>query len=164
MRTELVEKLEHNRDELLRALDGLTETELTTPRVVGEWSIKDVVAHIAYWEQVIHDHVRESLTEGRPHPMQSSLREDAINQRESAKRAKWQWRRTRAEFENARRALVERVEKLSESELSFQVPSPWWDDTRIYPVGYMIEEDAVGHCREHTRQIIAWKRGRSDHA
>lgn len=163
-KTELIEKLGLNRDELLHALADLGETEINTPRVVGEWSIKDVVGHIAYWEQVIHNHVRESFAEGRPCQLQSDPGEDAINRREADKRKTWKWPRVRAEFENARRALIERVEKLSESELSFQVPSPWWGDNRIYSVAQMIEEDAIGHCREHTQQIVAWKQNRTNHA
>lgn len=100
MKAELVQKLERSRDELWRALDGLTEAELTAPRVVGEWTIKDVVAPIAYWEQVIHAHVRESFTEGCPRPLPSDPREDAINRRESAKRRRWSWTRVRSPAKN----------------------------------------------------------------
>ena len=163
-KTELIEALELNRDELIRALSDLGETEIVAPRVVGEWSVKDVVGHIAYWEQVIHDHVREAFAEGRPRPASISETDDAINARESAKRSQWKWTRVRAEFENARRALVERVERLSESELGFQVPSPWRGEDRFYSVSQMIEEDAIGHCREHTQQILAWKQNRAEDA
>lgn len=163
-KTELIEALGLNRDELLSVLADLDETEITMPRVVGEWSIKDVVGHIAYWEQVIHDHVRESFAEGRPRPASISETDDAINARESAKRSQWKWQRVRAEFENARRALIERVERLSESELSFVVPSPWRGDERFYSVAEMIEEDAIGHCREHTQQIAHWKQNRAKDA
>ncbi len=157
MKQELVEKLIANRDELFNAVADATEAQINTIRVCGKWTIKDTVGHISYWEQVIHDMVRESYAEGRPHPMKDDPKDDGINPREAAKRKDWSWQRVRAEFENTRRATIERVESLSELDLEFQVPSPWWNDNRIYPVGTLIEEDTVGHCREHLEQIKRWK-------
>ena len=58
MKSELVAKLTANRDELLNLFSGLTEDQLTNIPVVGEWTIKDAIGHVSYWEQVIHDHVR----------------------------------------------------------------------------------------------------------
>lgn len=157
MKTDLIYKLTTNRDELLNLILDLSAEQLTTIPIIEEWTIKDIVGHISYWEQVIHDHVRESYTEGRPRPMSNDESDDAINARESAKRRNWSWQRVRAEFENTRRALIERIESLSESELAFQVPNPWWNEKRFYSVAQMIEEDAIGHANEHIRQIIKWK-------
>ncbi len=81
-----------------------------------------------------------------------------INAREAAKRRDWAWARTRAEFENVRAALIGSVNRLSNTELAFQVPNPWRNEHRFYSVGQMIKEDAIGHCREHTEQIERWKR------
>ncbi len=161
MKTELVEKLARNRDALLNLVAGLTEEQLTTFAVVGEWTIKDAVGHIAYWEEVIADHVNESYAEGRPRPLADEHgADDAINPREAAKRKNWSWAQVRAEFENVRAALIGKVEALSETDLAFQVPSPWWNDKRTYTVGQMIQEDAIGHCREHLEQIERWQKGK----
>ncbi len=156
MKDELLAKLAHNRDELLGTLADLTEEQITAIPVVGEWTIKDTMGHMAYWEQVIHNHVREAYAEGKPRPMRDDETDEIVNPREAAKRKNWSWQRVRAEFENTRRALIERVESLSESDLGFVVPNPWWNENRFYAVAQMIEEDAVGHCREHTEQIVRW--------
>ena len=155
-KSELVAKLAANRDELLRLFDGLTEDQLTTMPVVGEWTIKDAIGHVSYWEQVIHNHVRESYAEGRPRPMRDDEKNEVVNPRQIAKRKNWLWQRVRAEFENTRRALIERVESLSETELELVVPNPWWGETGFYSVGAMIESDAIGHAREHIEQIKKW--------
>jgi hypothetical protein len=157
MKTDLLDKLAHNRDELLTLVADLNEEQITTLPVVGIWTIKDAVGHIAYWEGVILDHVRESYAEGRPRPVSSAESDDAINEREAAKRHDRPWTRVRAEFESVRAALIGKVESLNESELAFQVPNPWPNETRFYSVGQMIEEDAIGHCREHMRHIQRWK-------
>jgi len=158
MKSELIGKLERNRDELFKALEDLSETQITTLRVLDAWTIKDLVGHLAFWERVIHTHVRESYTEGRPRLVKTDESDDDVNARQASKRHVWNWARVRAEFENARGALIERVKGLSESELSFQVPSPWRGEQRFYSVAQMIEEDAIDHCREHIEQIEQWKR------
>jgi hypothetical protein len=55
-----------NRDQLLKdirtewsrlekSLSALTEEEMTKPGIVGAWSIKDILAHLAAWEQLLLD-------------------------------------------------------------------------------------------------------------
>jgi len=157
MKTQLVEKLTHNRDELFSALAGLSEEQITKIPVVGEWTIKDAVGHIAYWEGIILDHVRQSFTEGKPRAMSPAETDDVVNPREAAKRKNRTWARIRAEFEHVRGALIAQVQGLSETDLEFQVPNPWWNETGFYSVAQMIDEDAVRHCREHTEQIQKWR-------
>jgi|GEM_PF-1826176 len=158
--TELIEKLNHQRDDLFNTLAALTdgtspwEEQIGKVAIVEQWTAKDIVGHIAYWEQVILDHIRESLTEGKPRPLSPKDPEEKINARESKKRKGWKWTRVRAEFEHTRGALIERVARLSEMELGFIVPNPWWNSQdEFYSIGEMIQEDALDHSAEHIAQI-----------
>lgn len=153
MQAELAQKLTADRDALFEVIGDLTEEQITTVPVVGEWTIKDAVGHISYWEGVILDHVRQSFTEGRPRPQHPDETDEIINPREATKRKAWSWPRVRAEFENVRGATIDKVNRLTEADLALQVPNPWLGENRFYSVGQMIEEDAIGHCREHTEQI-----------
>ncbi len=155
MKTELMEKLVITRDELLNALASLSAEQLDTT-AVDEWSVKDIVGHISYWEQILLDHIRETFTQGRPRPMAESNPDGNINAREAAKRKSWSRQRVRAEFENTRRAVIERVDQLTETDLSFQVPSPWRNEDRIYSVAEMIDDD-LGHSLQHIQEIIQWQ-------
>ncbi|MBI3914457.1 MAG: DinB family protein [Chloroflexi bacterium] len=157
MKTNLLAKIKDNRDELFAALEGLSEEQITKIPVVGEWTIKDAVGHISYWEGIILDHVRQSFTEGKPRAMSPDETDDIVNPREAAKRKNWTWTRVRAEFEHVRGALIAKVQGLSESDLEFQVPNPLWNETGFYSIAEMIESDAMGHCREHTEQIRKWR-------
>jgi Protein of unknown function (DUF1706) len=51
-----------NREQLLRKLDrawtefkesyaSLSDARLTAPGVVGDWSVKDIIAHVTWWEE-----------------------------------------------------------------------------------------------------------------
>lgn len=46
----MIERLQDERHRLERNLDGLSPAEMVQPGVVGEWSVKDVLAHLADWE------------------------------------------------------------------------------------------------------------------
>ena len=153
MQAELAQKLRADRDALFEVMGDLTEEQIITVPVVGEWTIKDAVGHISYWEGVILDHVRQSFTEGQPRPQPQDETDEIVNPREAAKRNSWSWARVRAEFENVRGAMIDQVNSLTEAELAFQVPNPWPGENRFYSVGQMIEEDAIGHCHEHAEQI-----------
>lgn len=47
----LLEKLRSAHANLEAAIDGLTEEQMTQPGVIGDWSIKDLIAHLTYWER-----------------------------------------------------------------------------------------------------------------
>ena len=44
-------RMTRSREATLRLLDGVPERELLRPRTQGGWSIKDVLAHFAAWEE-----------------------------------------------------------------------------------------------------------------
>lgn len=54
----MVEELRDERDAFFRALDAVAPDSMTTPGLVGEWSGRDLVAHLGYWAghatEVIH--------------------------------------------------------------------------------------------------------------
>ena len=48
---ELVTRIERGRGEFLSALADVSETEMTRPKTVGDWSISDLIAHVIAHEQ-----------------------------------------------------------------------------------------------------------------
>lgn len=51
-RRELVGHLDEARNELRESLQGLSDEQMTRPGAVGEWSVKDVLSHVASWEEL----------------------------------------------------------------------------------------------------------------
>ena len=49
-KTELLEALEDSRQEMLEMIEDLADEILLLPGVNGNWSIKDILAHLTYWE------------------------------------------------------------------------------------------------------------------
>ena len=50
-RDQLLQKIEKAWAALQDAYAGLGETEMTRPGVTGEWSVKDILAHVTTWEE-----------------------------------------------------------------------------------------------------------------
>ena len=68
-----------NRPQLLNQLDkawmafkasyaGMSDSQLTEPGVTGHWSVKDIIAHVTWWEEEALKHLPLVLTGGRPPP------------------------------------------------------------------------------------------------
>ncbi len=52
-------------DELLVSVEGLSDEQMQGPGVVGDWSVKDVLAHVTTWEEEALAHLPE-IAAGKP--------------------------------------------------------------------------------------------------
>jgi hypothetical protein len=66
-----------NRQQVLRRLDtawvafkesyaGLSDEQLLEPGVAGNWSVKDTIAHVSWWEEEALAHLPHIVAGGRP--------------------------------------------------------------------------------------------------
>src|SRR5579875_1711887 len=44
--------------ELMRSLRGLSDEQIERPGTVGDWSVKQVMGHVAFWDKHLIDEVR----------------------------------------------------------------------------------------------------------
>lgn len=63
---QLVEKLERAWRELQASFAGLQEAQMVEPGVVGDWSVKDVLAHVTTWEEEALKHLPHILAGETP--------------------------------------------------------------------------------------------------
>ena len=63
----MAELLQNGNLLVIRALDGLPEKEWDIPGACGDWSVKDIVAHLASYEHLIVD-VLNTFLGGEPTP------------------------------------------------------------------------------------------------
>lgn len=64
-REKLLETIDGAWSELLASVDGLTDEELHRSGVVGDWSVKDILAHVTTWETEALTHLPE-IAAGKP--------------------------------------------------------------------------------------------------
>ena len=76
--SDAVKRVEASWAKLMDALTGLPEERMDEPGVAGDWSVKDVLGHVAYWEGRAIGAVERALN-GEPEPDDSGESVDTIN-------------------------------------------------------------------------------------
>ena len=142
----LVDELVAARGELFDALAAVEPGSLTTPGLVGEWSARELIAHLGYWAghavEVIHA-AEEGRTEeiDRDAPPTDEMNEIVARIARDTDLATVR-KREGASVE----ALLERLRRLDPGLLAAHLP-----DGATLEAG--IEEDASAHYREHADEL-----------
>lgn len=63
---EILDHVITSRVALTSVVYGLSEAQLTTPGVVGRWSVKDLLAHLGKWEEVCLSELQKHLRGEEP--------------------------------------------------------------------------------------------------
>lgn len=145
----LLSRLEASREAFLDALDAVDADLVTVPGVMEDWSVRDIVVHVAAW----CEHATNALElaeAGRGAEFAYSTAEtDAMNVRilEEARRTSPSAALEREEA--AFSAFRERVRRLDPALLTLRLGN---GDT----VAQVIAYDGPDHYAEHTEHLRAW--------
>lgn len=147
-----------NRDRVLRRIeqewtaftasyDGLDETALLTPGVTGNWSIRDLIAHVTWWEEEALTHVPHLLEGGRA-PRYSVMYGGihAFNALMTERKHSLSLAKVFEEQEQTHRRLIALVNRLPESALA--------GDSRVRR---RLRLDTYGHYPKHAEAIRRWR-------
>ncbi len=151
-RTEILQALERDRASLHAALAGLTDKDLETRAAVGGWTVKDVLGHIAMWQQVAVQFIADYRADGLPKSLglADDAAVDAYNERGAALRRDWSLARVRVELDAAQRNLVAAIESLTDQDLQRPLPPPWGPETTLEK---LIAINSYTHEPDHVAQI-----------
>jgi hypothetical protein len=143
---------------MLHTLAAVPQTEWETQGVCGNWSVKNIVDHLASYEWVLVDVMNETLGRGRPTPYLDELRQagaEAFNDSQVERRRDQTAEQALAEY-NAGYAAVQELAAVAPGEL-------WCETGRIpwYGMEYAIDDLIVyqyyGHKREHMAQVAVFR-------
>src|SRR5512139_2343942 len=65
-KVQVLHKLEHSWASFHKSYTGLTDEQLLLPGVTGDWSVKDILAHVSWWEEEALKHLPYILQGKRP--------------------------------------------------------------------------------------------------
>jgi len=153
----LLQRIREERERLLRALEGLSPEDMTREPVFGEWTVKDILAHIAVWQGRLITALFQLEQGRRPQDLELSEAEvDALNERFYRAQKDRPLERVLADFHGTYQQLLKRLERFSDEDLTRPgrfpgVSRPLWE---------LIAADTFEHDAEHRADIERWRERR----
>ena len=139
------------RRELLAASDLVPGEERDSLRVCGEWTLKDLLGHIADWERFGAEGLR-LMAMGQPPEVEPVKDIDAWNLVHVKARREQPWESVRVDLHTMRQSLLTVLEKMGEAELAQRFAFPWGSEGTPYQWVTVF----VAHDREHAGDVQAW--------
>ena len=152
-RDELTDALEAARAKLDAALDGLSAEELTALGPVGDWSVKDLLAHVTAWDVDLLTNlgkVKRGLKPGRTQWNKALIQ--AQNEAWHTELRDRPLERVLADYDGVHAQVLKAVQGLSDQEL--ESPADWLGGKPLYQ--YFVDH-IVTHEDEHGAELAEWR-------
>lgn len=112
--TGVTQRIELGWRALLSAIEGIPEEQLLAPGAVGDWSIKDLLGHLAHWNHVATARIMAVAT-GQPDLADSCDDHLVVNARETARRSDWPLEQVWAEFHESHASVLAALQQAHEA-------------------------------------------------
>jgi len=129
-------------------VEKLSEKERAVIGTYDQWSVKDVIAHVAAWKERTAQELA-AVTCGGPRPEGDNL--EQINARIFEKHLDYTWNEVLALSKRAYEALCEQVETMPEKDLTNTKSIKWYDG----PVWRLAIDDGYSHPLSHFAECYA---------
>ncbi len=149
---DMLAKLAESRRDLHRATQGLSEEEMTEVQVEGVWTIKDVLGHIASWEEICLEPLRR-YADGDPFKAEVIKDYLILNEELAARKQDIPLDVILDELDAIRQKLVATASKLSAEQWEQRVLFPWGDEGAV---AEMLDE-LYQHELEHVHAVQQWR-------
>jgi uncharacterized damage-inducible protein DinB len=107
-RAALLEHYRQMRKEMLAAVDGLSDAMMAEPSIDG-WSVKDHLAHIAFWDDLRADEVVRISAGHNTALRMTGAQDNAYNEMAYQLRRNLSLSQVRWEYEHSRRRLLDAI-------------------------------------------------------
>jgi len=143
---QVFQKLEQAWTALKESYSGLSEAQLTEPGMMGEWSVKDILAHVTTWEEEALKALPLILTGGRLPRYTRFGGIDAFNAQMAEQK-----------HDMALSEVLRQLEEMHLRLLDYLHSVPDEHFTRETPFRHRLRLDTYSHYPLHARAIQAWR-------
>jgi hypothetical protein len=157
-RTELVARVRADRARLEATLSRMSEEQLVQPGVEGDWSAKDIMAHIAAWEQRMVSWIDEALRGKIPAQPADDVELDRINAAIYEESQDRPLTEVLAEFETSYQVALAAAGTTPEADLMDPHRFAWRQGE---PLWEMVASNTYWHYEEHGDPLRAWLEGQA---
>jgi hypothetical protein len=129
---------------------GLPDSQLTESGALGDWSVKDIVAHVTTWEEEALKHLPLVMAGGRPPKYATIGGIDAFNASMMEQKRELSLAEVKRQRDETHRRLIDFIQDAPADQLA--------GDTRFRR---RLRLDTYGHYPLHTEAIWEWRRRRA---
>ena len=149
IKSELLSDLDQEWAHVERICFSLSEAEMLTPGVQGDWSVKDILVHISAWEKYLLDRLEYILSGQQPlYPAMASWDDvHRFNAQVYAENKDRPLTSVIIEFRSLYRGVMTVLEALDDQVLSMPYSYDFPDDNLT--VLHLIRANTFEHYREH---------------
>jgi hypothetical protein len=154
-KSELLAALEDTHAKLTAAVEGLPEEAILEPGVIGNWSVKDILAHLSRWEAEAvklmwqaRQGLNPSTILNSPDPV------DEVNERWWREDQKRPLDRILADYHGVRQQTIRRLDFFTDEDLNNPARYPWLEGD---PLWKWIASESYQHEEQHLGALITWR-------
>ena len=152
---ELVDALNDARRRFLEAIAGLDDATLSMPGVTGDWSIKDVIAHLNMWESETVTMLFQTRQGQKPTTVHfRQVSDDEQNEAWYALTKDRTVTQILNDFEGVRKQTLRRIGEFRPVELEKKGYFPWLKDRSL---AELVWDYTGAHEESHAEMIERWK-------
>lgn len=148
--------LEQSHTWVEQAVDDLPESEWEVPGVCGEWSAKDIIAHLAAYERLLLD-ILHAFAGGEPTPyVRTFLAGGEVFNKQTTEARKYEpAQQVLNEYQDAQVETISALAEIPEAKTHETSTMPWYKaESSLADIVNMLN----GHTRTHCDQIIAFRK------
>ena len=151
---ELIAKLEAARAQLEAAIEPLTSEQMIAERAIGDWSVKDVLAHLAMWTARCVTLVFSAEQGKKPREIDAMLESyEALNSADYMALKERTLEQILVDLRGAHKQLLRRLGDWDEGDLFSTALYSW---LRGKSVGDFLAGEVAAHDTDHAQQIEQW--------
>jgi hypothetical protein len=148
---ELLSRIHTERNRLEEMIASLTPAQMLVPGVDGEWTVKDVLAHISAWERWMIRWTNNLLQDEKPETPEL-WDVERMNEEIYARVKNIPFAEVLEEFSLSYRDSLTLIENLSEDQLQAIYLDTW----PLGPLWERIIDNTASHYSDHCRDIQKW--------
>lgn len=151
----LLDNMSAGHDALEKILTPLSEAQMTVPGVNGEWSIKDVLAHLAAWQHRTLDRLHAAARNEKPGLPGISTEEEMnkLNEQFYEENKSRPLAEVMADLRRTHLQMLDAVQALSDESLTDPHRFAWLEGTALWE---LVAGNSYDHISEHIEPIREW--------
>jgi hypothetical protein len=152
----LLSSIERERKQLDETLALVDRARIEETAFEGGWSVKDLLAHITFWDERALDRVEAVLSGSTPSQLEGTT--DEINIHAFEERRNRPLQEVMSDYHSTYKSLLAKIAALQDEDLADPKRFTW---AHRLPLRRLIRWDTDLHYAEHNLQIRAWLEGSS---